>query len=63
MDSSSLSKEYHRQKGIPGKIESGFIVSGEYDYPPAFIFILSKFPFRLVEHYEFLFHQSLILFI
>lgn len=48
-------KEYHRQKGIPGKIESGFIVSGEYDYPPAFIFILSKFPFRLVEHYEFLF--------
>jgi len=48
-------KEYHKQKGIPRKIEDGFLVSGTYDYPPAFIFILSKFPFRLVEKYEFLF--------
>ncbi len=48
-------KEYHKQKGIPGKIENGFLVSGEYDYPPVFIFILSKFPFKLVEKYEFLF--------
>lgn len=63
-------KEYHRQKGIPKKIENGFLVPGEYDYPPAFIFILSKFPFRLVEKYEFLFspffdaaHQTLIYFI
>lgn len=48
-------KEYHRQKKIPGKIENGFLVPGEYDYPPVFIFILSKFPFKLVEKYEFLF--------
>jgi hypothetical protein len=48
-------KEYHKQGGIPKKIESGFLVSGEYDYPPMFIFLLSKFPFKLVEKYEFLF--------
>lgn len=48
-------KEYHKQKKIPGKIENGFLVPGEYDYPPAFIFILSKFPFKLVEKYEFIF--------
>ncbi len=48
-------KEYHKQEKIPGKIENGFIVSGEYDYPPIFIFILSKFPFKLVEKYEFIF--------
>ncbi|MSU26092.1 MAG: hypothetical protein EXS44_02405 [Candidatus Levybacteria bacterium] len=48
-------KEYHKQKGIPGKIENGFIISGHYDYPPAFIMILSRFPFRLVEKYEFIF--------
>lgn len=48
-------KEYHKQKGIPKKIENGFLVSGRYDYPPVFIFILSKFPFHLVENYEFLF--------
>lgn len=48
-------KEYRKQKGIPNKIENGFLVPGVYDYPPAFIFILSKFPFGLVERYEFLF--------
>ena len=48
-------KEYHKQKGIPKKIERGFLVVGEYDYPPIFIMILSKFPFKLVEKYEFLF--------
>lgn len=48
-------KEYHRQKGIPKRIENGFLVPGTYDYPPTFIFILSKFPFKLVEKYEFLF--------
>lgn len=48
-------KEYHKQKGIPKKIEGGFLVSGVYDYPPIFITILSKLPFRLVEKYEFLF--------
>src|SRR3989344_1004080 len=48
-------KEYHKQKGIPKKIENGFLVPGVYDYPPVFIFILSKFPYNLVERYEFLF--------
>src|SRR3972149_9826228 len=48
-------KEYHKQKGIPKRIENGFLVPGEYDYPPAFIFILSKFPLKIVEKYEFLF--------
>lgn len=48
-------REYHRQKGIPKKITRGFIISGTYDYPPAFILILSKFPFKMVEKYEFLF--------
>lgn len=48
-------KEYRRQKGIPKRIENGFIISGEYDYPPAFITILSKFPIKMVEKYEFLF--------
>lgn len=48
-------KEYHKQKGIPQRIENGFLVPGNYDYPPAFIWILSKFPFKLVEKYEFLF--------
>lgn len=48
-------KEYRRQKGIPKKIEKGFLVPGTYDYPPAFITILSKFPFKVVERYEFLF--------
>lgn len=63
-------KEYHKQKGIPKKIENGFLVPGSYDYPPAFIFILSKFPFKYVEKYEFLFspffdaiHLILIFFI
>jgi len=48
-------KEYHKQRGIPKKISNGFLVSGEYDYPPAFILILSKFPFHFVKEYEFLF--------
>lgn len=48
-------KEYHRQKKIPKVIENGFLVKGEYDYPPAFIFILSKFPIKWVEKYEFIF--------
>ncbi|OGH16068.1 MAG: hypothetical protein A3C30_00570 [Candidatus Levybacteria bacterium RIFCSPHIGHO2_02_FULL_40_18] len=48
-------KEYHKQKRIPGRIENGFLVPGDYDYPPVFIWILSKFPFKLVEKYEFLF--------
>src|SRR3972149_9032282 len=48
-------KEYQKQKGIPERIENGFLVPGEYDYPPVFIWILSKFPFKLVEKYEFLF--------
>lgn len=63
-------KEYHRQKGIPKKIDKGFLVPGEYDYPPVFITILSKFPIKLVENYEFFFspffdaiHLILIFFI
>lgn len=48
-------KEYHKQKGIPKKIKNGFLIPGNYDYPPIFIIILSKFPFKLVEKYEFLF--------
>lgn len=48
-------KEFHKQKGIPKKIEGGFLVTGVYDYPPAFISIVSKFPIKLVEKYEFLF--------
>lgn len=48
-------KEYHKQRGIPKTIGNGFLVRGEYDYPPAFITILSKFPYSLVEKYEFLF--------
>ena len=48
-------QEYHKQKGIPKKIENGFLVPGIYDYPPAFIFILSKFPLNKVMKYEFIF--------
>lgn len=48
-------REYHKQKGIPKKISEGFLVEGEYDYPPVFISILSKFPTNLVEKYEFFF--------
>lgn len=48
-------KEYHKQKGIPKEIGLPFLVLGKYDYPPAFISILSLFPFRLVEKFEFLF--------
>lgn len=48
-------KEYHRQKGIPKKIKSGFLVPGDYDYPPVFIWILSKFSVKIVEKFEFLF--------
>jgi hypothetical protein len=63
-------REYHKQKGIPKNISNGFLVSGKYDYPPAFIVILSRFPLRIVEKYEFLFspffdfiHLILIFFI
>lgn len=48
-------KEFHRQKGIPKRIKKGFLVPGVYDYPPIFIMILSKFPFKWVEKYEFFF--------
>lgn len=48
-------QEYHKQKGIPKKIEKGFLIFGVYDYPPAFIFIMSKFPIKYVKQYEFLF--------
>lgn len=48
-------REYHKQKDIPKNVENGFLVPGEYDYPPIFILILSKFPLKLVEKYEFLF--------
>lgn len=63
-------KELHKQRGIPKKIKNGFLIPGDYDYPPAFIFILSKLPFSIVEKYEFLFspffdflHLILIFFI
>lgn len=48
-------QEYRKQKGVPKKITKGFLVPGVYDYPPAFITIMSKFPIRYVEKYEFLF--------
>lgn len=48
-------KEYKKQKRLPRNIKDGFIVSGDYDYPPAFILILSRFPLRWVEKFEFLF--------
>lgn len=48
-------QEYHKQKGIPKNITNGFLVPGRYDYPPAFIVILSRFRLSLVEKYEFLF--------
>src|SRR5258708_4586881 len=48
-------QEYHKQNGIPKKIENGFLITGDYDYPPAFIYILSKFSIDLVKNYEFLF--------
>lgn len=48
-------KEYHKQKGIPKEIDNGFLVPGRYDYPPAFILIMSKLPFKTVEKYEFIF--------
>lgn len=63
-------KDYRKQKGIPKKITSPFIFGGEYDYPPGFIWIVSKFPDRIVKKYEFLFspffdsvHLVLIFFI
>ncbi len=57
-------KEYHKREKIPGNIKNGFLVSGEYDYPPIFILILSKFPFNLVKRYEFIlspFFDSLLI--
>lgn len=48
-------KEFHKQKGFPKNIENGFLIPGDYDYPPMFILILSKFPIKLVGKYEFLF--------
>jgi hypothetical protein len=48
-------KEYHVQKKIPKNIRNGFLISGDYDYPPIFILILSRFSSKLVEKYEFLF--------
>ncbi len=48
-------QEFHRQKRLPRNISNGFIITGDYDYPPIFIYILSLFPFKLVEKYEFLF--------
>lgn len=48
-------KEFKKKNRIPNEISGNFLVSGQYDYPPAFILILSRFPFRLVEKYEFLF--------
>jgi len=59
-------KEFNKQKGIPKNIENGFLVTGEYDYPPIFILILSKFPLKLVEKYEFIFSpffDSLLVFL
>lgn len=48
-------QEYQKQKRMPRDMKGGFIISGDYDYPPIFILILSKFKFKLVEKYEFLF--------
>lgn len=48
-------KEYRKQKGIPKKLEEGFLIKGSYDYPPMFIYIMSKLPFKMVEKYEFVF--------
>jgi hypothetical protein len=48
-------EEYHKQGGIPKRIDEGFLVPGVYDYPPTFIYLLSKFPLEVVERYEFLF--------
>jgi heme exporter protein D len=48
-------KDYRKQKGIPKKITAPFIIEGEYDYPPGFIWIVSKFPDKIIKKYEFLF--------
>lgn len=48
-------KEYKRQKKLSFAIKGNFLVEGKYDYPPIFILILSKFPLKLVEKYEFIF--------
>lgn len=58
-------KEFYRQKKLPRNISNGFLIPGDYDYPPLFILILSRFPFKLVEKYEFLFSpffDSLLIF-
>lgn len=48
--------EYRRHGRIPGVIENkGFIVGGEYDYPPVFISILSRFSNDFVRKYEYFF--------
>lgn len=48
-------KEFKKNNKIPGHIGGKFLVSGNYDYPPAFILIMSRFPLHFVEKYEFLF--------
>jgi hypothetical protein len=48
-------KEYRKQGKLPKNIKDGFLVSGDYDYPPIFILILSRFPLKIVEKFEFLF--------
>lgn len=37
---------------IPDKIERGFIITGEFDYPPVFPWVLSWFPKRWIERYQ-----------
>lgn len=48
-------KEFKKRNRIPGYISGNFLVPGTYDYPPIFILILSRFTFKIVEKYEFLF--------
>lgn len=48
-------KEFKKKNRIPEKIEGNFLIPGKYDYPPMFILILSRFPFKIVEKFEFLF--------
>lgn len=51
--------DYIRRHGIPERMPPKYLIDGPFDYPPIFLWLLSKFSRKFLERYEWLVSPAL----
>ncbi|MFH1856951.1 MAG: hypothetical protein ABH836_07015 [Candidatus Omnitrophota bacterium] len=51
--------DYIRKNGFPERMPSKYLIDGPFDYPPLFLWLLSKFSGDFLKRYEWLFSPAL----